>query len=394
MVTSFTGIYLELTTFTFRWMRINRAALFLPDNEVLHRRLDGPAQVLVQSKQVKREIDMTYEQNIAASAVGSGPAPSIVGKKRDLSLDDYHCLIGVSDTVRSLKEFIAVQSTHLQPALIIGERGLRQEQVARALHAASDHSDRPFLAVNAHRLGGETLHELLFGSHGVIESLHHGTIYVNDLAGLPSMSQQRFAAYFEEQRWHGRKGYASSQRLIFATEVRTGGRTAENRLAYGLIELLRPNTFTIKPLRERSEDIPYLASHLAGQIAKRMNKGPCELTPEALRLLMEYHWERNIDELEAVIEGAIASVPPQQLDETRLPPRIRHAMLRTIPAEGVSLPEIVDQFERTLINTALRQAGGSQTKASRLLGLRVQTLNMKLKRFAEQTADQTAGREE
>jgi len=337
---------------------------------------------------------MTYEQNIAGSTVGSGPPLSIVAKKRGLSLDDYHCLIGVSDTVRCLKEFIAVQSTHLQPALIIGERGLRQEQIARALHDASDHSDRPFLAVNARRLSGETLHELLFGAHGVIETLHHGTIYVNDLAGLPSMSQQRFAAYFEEQRWPGRKGHASSQRLIFATEVTAGARTAENRLAYGLIELLRSNTFTIRPLRERSEDIPYLANHLAGQIAKKLNRGPCELTPEALRLLMDYHWERNIDELEAVIEGAIASIPPQQLDESRLPPRIRHAMLRTIPAEGVSLPEIVDNFERNLIETALRQTGGSQTKASRLLGLRVQTLNMKLKRFAEAPSSRTVTSDE
>jgi len=337
---------------------------------------------------------MTFEQDIAASAVGSGPPLSIVSKKRSLSQDVYHCLIGVSDTVQRLKEFIAVQSTHLQPALIIGERGLRQEQVARALHDASDHSDQPFLAVNAHRLSGETLHELLFGAHGVIETLHQGTIYVNELAELPSMSQQRFAAYLEEQRWPGRKGHPSRQRLIFATEVSTRARTAENRLAYGLIELLRPNTFTIKPLRERSEDIPYVARHLAGQIAKRMNKGTCELTTEAVRLLMEYHWERNIDELEAVIEGAIASVPPQQLNESLLPPRIRHAMLRSIPAEGVSLPQIVDQFERNLIETALRQSGGSQTKASRLLGLRVQTLNMKLKRFAEQTPGERGDREE
>ena len=98
---------------------------------------------------------------------------------------------------------------------------------------------------------------------------------------------------------------------------------------------------------------------------------------------MEYTWERNIDELESVIEGAVEAVSPQQLDESLLPPRIRHAMLKSIPPEGIHLPEIVDDFERTLIDTALRQAGGSQTRASRLLGLRVQTLNMKLKRFAE-----------
>ncbi|MEP7271495.1 MAG: sigma 54-interacting transcriptional regulator [Acidobacteriota bacterium] len=328
---------------------------------------------------------MVQETNSVPSAIQPRPALSIVGRKRAISEENYECLIGVSPNVSGLKEFIAVQAAHSQPTLVIGDRGLRQESIARALHEASDHSERPFFAVNAHSLSGDALHGLLFGPRGVIETIELGTIYINEFAGLPIMLQQRFAAYLEEQRWRGPAGRFAGQRLIFATEVSAGDRTADNRLAYGLIELLKPNSFTVKPLRERSEDIPYIASHLATKLAKRKNKGACEITPEAMRLLMEYTWDRNIDELESVIEGAIEAVAPQRLDESLLPPRIRHAMLTSIPAEGIHLPEIVDDFERSLIETALRQAGGSQTKASRLLGLRVQTLNMKLKRFSEQT---------
>src|SRR6266511_3328884 len=73
----------------------------------------------------------------------------------------------------------------------------------------------------------------------------------------------------------------------------------------------------------------------------------------------------------------------RRIDETLLPARVRHATLRVIPPDGVDLPRIVDEFERSIIETALRQTSGNQTKASQLLGLRVQTLNMKLKRFAE-----------
>ena len=323
------------------------------------------------------------ETNIVPSNIEPRPSLSIVGKKREVTAENYECLIGVSPTVQGIKEFIAVQAAHSQPTLLIGERGLRQERIARALHDAGNNSSRPFFAVNAHGLSGDALHSLLFGPRGVIETLGIGTIYINELAGLPIMLQQRFAAYLEEQRWRGPAGRFSGQRLIFATEVSVADRTAENRLAYGLIELLRPNSFTVKPLRERSEDIPYLARHLATQLARKKNKGECEISPEAMRLLMEYSWERNIDELESVIEGAIEAVAPQRLDESLLPPRVRHAMLKSIPPEGIHLPEIVDDFERSLIDTALRQAGGSQTRASRLLGLRVQTLNMKLKRFAE-----------
>ncbi len=71
------------------------------------------------------------------------------------------------------------------------------------------------------------------------------------------------------------------------------------------------------------------------------------------------------------------------IDESLLPDRIRYATLRTIPASGIDLPGVVDDYERSLLETAMRQTGGNQTKAAQLLGLRVQTLNMKLKRYAE-----------
>jgi DNA-binding NtrC family response regulator len=311
------------------------------------------------------------------------PALSLVGAPRVLSLDNYECFIGASVQVAELKEFISTQACHRQPALLIGERGLRQEQIARVLHQASEHWAQPFFAVNAHSLGDDALHNLLFGPRGVLESCPHGTIYINELTSLPLLLQQRFAAYLEEQRWRARSGKSASQRLIFATEWNPTEIKAENRLAYGLVELLRPSSFVLKPLRERSEDIPYLAAHLADRIAKRLNKGPHEITPGAMKVLQEYTWEKNIDELEAVLESAITCTPPQRIEESLLPSRIRYATLRSIPATGVDLPQMVDDFEWSLIETALRQTGGNQTKASQLLGLRVQTLNMKLKRFAE-----------
>jgi two-component system, NtrC family, response regulator len=312
------------------------------------------------------------------------PALTLVGAGRSLSLEQYECFIGVSANVSGLKEFVGVQAAHAQPVLLIGERGLRQEQVARVLHQASESWAQPFFAVNAHGLSGEALHSLLFGPRGMIETCLRGTIYINELTSLPILLQQRFAAYLEEQRWRGRGGKASSQRLIFATEWHPAELRAENRVAYGLVELLRPSSFTVKPLRERSEDIPYLVNHLLERVVQRLNKGAHEVTPEAMKMLAEYPWEKNLDELEAVLESAVAATPPRRVDESLLPGRVRYATLSTIPAEGIQLPDLVDDYERKLIDTALRQTGNSQTKAARLLGLRVQTLNMKLKRFSMQ----------
>ncbi|MGH9831657.1 MAG: sigma-54-dependent transcriptional regulator, partial [Blastocatellia bacterium] len=262
-------------------------------------------------------------------------------------------------------------------------RGLRQEQIARALHQAGEHSEKPFFAVNTRALNEDAIHQLLFGSRGMIENMQRGTIYINELTGLPSLLQQRFAAYIEEHRWGARSGRKPLQRLVFATEYDSSARTAENRLAYGLIEQLRSSSFLLKPLRERSEDIPYLAGHLASRIARRLGKEEHGITLEAMRMLVEYRWERNIEELESALESLIANAPPPRIDESLLPDRIRYAALRSIPASGIDLPGVVDDYERSLIETALRQTGGSQTKAAQLLGLRVQTLNMKLKRYAE-----------
>jgi DNA-binding NtrC family response regulator len=331
--------------------------------------------------------EQAIEHLSSKPALKPRPALTLVDSSRALSLDSYDCFIGVSTNVAALKQFISVQAATHTPTLLISERGLRQEQVARALHSASENAAQPFFAVNAHSLDSEALHNLLFGPRGMIESCGRGTIYVNELTSLPALLQQRFAAHIEEQRWRAHSGKHSGPRLIFATEWNPNEMKAENRIAYGLVELLRSSSFTIKPLRERSEDIPYLARHLVGKITRRLNKGQHEITPGAMKMLSDYSWEGNIDELEAALESAINSTQPQLIDESLLPSRVRYAALRSIPPSGIDLPRMVDDFERNLIETALRQTNNNQTKAAALLGLRVQTLNMKLKRFKEQSEE-------
>lgn len=311
-------------------------------------------------------------------------ALTLISPPRAVTYDQYESFIGVGSNIDDLKRFIGVQAAHMQPVLLIGERGLKQEQIARVLHQAGPHWSRPFFAVNAHGLSPDSLHNLLFSPQGMIETVKEGTIYINELTCLPVLLQQRFAVYLEEQRWRQSGGKSHNQRLVFASGINPAERSAENRIAYGLVEMLKPFSFSLKPLRERSEDIPYLIRHLTVKIAQRLGRGQHEISREALSSLVEYTWPGNIDELESVLESAITSLPPKQIDDQALPSRIRFARLRSIPPDGIDLPGIVDDFERQLISTALNQSGGSQTKASKLLGLRVQTLNMKLKRFAEQ----------
>jgi DNA-binding NtrC family response regulator len=315
---------------------------------------------------------------------------TLVTPQRAVSLDEFEAFIGVSPHVAALKDFVGVQAAQadsVHAVLLTGERGLRQEQIARVMHQASERWSLPFMSVNAHGLSDEALHALLFGKpgqKGMIETCGRGTIFINELTNLPPLIQQRFAAHIEEQRWRAFQATREpGPRLVFATVYDPAGMRAENRIAYGLVELLKPHSLRLKPLRERSEDLPYLAHHLVERIARRLQKGTHALTPGALRVLVEYSWEGNIDELEGVLEGAVAATQPLQVTEDLLPPRLRYATLKAIPENGVDLPNLMDEYEKNLLETALRQTGGNQTKASALLGLRVQTLNMKLKRFKE-----------
>lgn len=326
---------------------------------------------------------MTSDAIVTSPLLQSQSEKPLAGTASPDHLQQYDCFIGVSTHLAELKDFISVQATVSHPALLVGEPGLRQEQIARARHQASEHREEPFLAVNTRALNEDTIHELLFGARGMIERMPRGTIYINDLTGLSPLLQQRFAACIEEQRWRARSGRTDGPRLVFATTEDTAEYSAESRLAFGLLEQFRSSCFRLKPLRERSEDIPYLAIHLVSRIARHLGKEERGITPEAMDLLMVYEWERNIDELEAVLESAIASLPPPRIEVTLLPDRVRHAALRTIPSDGVDLFRLVDDYERSIIETALRQTFGNQTKAARLLGLKVQTLNMKLRRFAE-----------
>jgi DNA-binding NtrC family response regulator len=142
----------------------------------------------------------------------------LVNGHRVVSCENYECFIGVSPNVSDLKKFIGVHASQTHPVLLIGERGLRQEQIARILHQASAQWAQPFFSVNAHGLSAWALHNILFGPQGVIETVKQGTIYINELTSLPFLLQQCFAVYLEEKRWGERGGFCSRQRLIFASE--------------------------------------------------------------------------------------------------------------------------------------------------------------------------------
>jgi DNA-binding NtrC family response regulator len=306
----------------------------------------------------------------------------------DCTLEEEACFIGISHYVTQLKEFVAGQALRQQPVLLSGEQGLRREQVARIIHQLSGKPPHSFRAVDARLYSEAALYELLCAPGGLVEACQAGTVFIDEAARLPLPLLYRFAVPLEGLQQRAQSGAVAGPRLILATNESGLEQSARNDAFTNVMAVLQPAVFKLRPLRERSEDIPYLVIYLADRIACRLHKGRHNVSPEALAMLTAYDWEGNIDELENVLESLIAHAPPPEIGETLLPARIRRAKLGKIPEEGINLFQAVEEYERELIAQALRRAGGKQITAAKLLGLRPQTLNMKLKRSQDLSFDE------
>src|SRR5262245_1867583 len=296
-------------------------------------------------------------------------------------LETDECFAGVSSHVAELRNFVREQAKEKHPALLIGERGLRQEQIVSAIHRMVGQSSHSFYSVAAREHGEATLNDLLASPSGLIGGCPEGTVFIDDVTSLPNSLQRRLAIHINE-RGVGEQGReAPGARLIFAAYHDGGGAGADNNLFHRLIAADYPARFHLKPLRERRDDIPHIVACLVKRIAARDAKGPLTVSPEAMESLASYDWGRNIEELESVLESALAQIRPLQINPARLPSRIRCASFRQIPEEGIDLERVVDEYERAMVPEALRQTGGKQTAAARMLRLQKQTLNMKLSRW-------------
>jgi DNA-binding NtrC family response regulator len=307
----------------------------------------------------------------------------------DCILEDEACFIGVSQHVAQLKKFVTAQASQPEPVLLLGEVGLRCEQVARATHQLSGKPPHSFHAIDARAYNAAAFNELLFSATGLVESGRDGTIFIDEVSKLSLPLLYRFAILVEGLDQRARSSAATGVRLILAASESGPDPAEKNEPSTNVVAVLQPAVFRLKPLRERSEDIPYLVIYLADRIACRLHKSRHNVPPDAMTLLTTYDWPGNIDELETVLESVIAHTPPPEIIEALLPSRIRRTKFGQIPEEGINLFQAVAEYEQGLIAQALRQTGGKQSAAAQLLGLRPQTLNTKLKRSQDTNLDES-----
>jgi DNA-binding NtrC family response regulator len=280
--------------------------------------------------------------------------------------------------------------------LLCGESGVGKDLIARAIHFHSPRRDQAFVKINCTAIPENLMESELFGYEkgaftgattskpGKFEQADGGTVFLDEIGDVPPSIQVKLLRVLQErelERLGSNKTRQIDVRVIAATNVDLKAALEEGNFRENLYYRLNVFPITIPPLRERPEDIPFLAEHFLAKLASEHGVPQKTLSDAATKKLMSHSWPGNVRELENVIErslvlasGPVLDAADIRLDETRRPAALGAATAAGFLPEGVTL----DQHEQDLIREALRRASGNKSLAARLLGLTRNALRYRL----------------
>jgi transcriptional regulator with GAF, ATPase, and Fis domain len=292
-----------------------------------------------------------------------------------------HELIGQSPKIRAVYDFIQKVAPGNASVLILGQSGTGKELVARAIHRNSRRADRPFIAVNCAAITESLLESELFGHEkgaftgatmqrkGKIEVADGGTLFLDEVGELSMRMQAALLRVLQEREFErvgGTRTIKVDVRIIAATNRDLKQRVTEGHFREDLY--FRLDVFSIKlpPLSERADDIPLLVDHFMRKHGR--SQGVSGITPEALRLVLSYHWPGNIRELGNAIERAAGLGSSDLIRPEDLPEEVRERKA-PISAKAMSYHDQINEAKRRIIDDALRLAHGSYPEAAALLDI-------------------------
>jgi DNA-binding NtrC family response regulator len=289
--------------------------------------------------------------------------------------------------------------------LIEGESGTGKELFARSLHALSDRSSMPFVAINCAAIPETLLETELFGHEkgaftgavarkpGKFEMAHQGTLFLDEIGDLPLALQAKILRALEEKRFERVGGTASVQvnvRLVAATNRGLRGQVAAKRFREDLYFRLSVFPITVPPLRERKGDIVRLSHYFVERFCRDLKKRLLSISPEAHEALLAYHWPGNVRELQNCIERAVIladgdAILPRHLNLSFVPPAAEEpppdpwasfdlsGSLHDVARRGAA------EAEKRKLQQVLAEASGDRSRAAELLGITYKALGSKLK---------------
>src|SRR3954462_13382792 len=305
-------------------------------------------------------------------------------------------LVGRSAAMRELLTRVVRVAPTEVTVLITGESGTGKELVARAIHANSRRSSRPFVPVSCAAISETLLESELFGHvkgaftgavklrQGLLEEASGGTFFFDEIAETTPAFQAKLLRVIQEHEIRRVGDNASipvDVRVIAATNQDLKQAIADKRFREDLFYRLNVVPLHAPPLRERKEDIPLLAHHFLARFNQR-NAARRPLTKGALQKMIAYDFPGNARELENVVEQAAALARGDEIDADDVYIETRTTASLDTPPSGVrTLSQEVDQAERRAIEGALERNEGQLEKVARELDVSTTTLWRKMKRL-------------
>ncbi len=322
-------------------------------------------------------------------------------------------ILGQAPAMQEVFRSIGRLSRSSMTVLITGESGTGKELVAHALHRHSPRADAPFVALNTTAIAADLLESELFGHErgaftgaerrriGRFEQADGGTLFLDEIGDMSTALQTRLLRVLAEGEFYrvgGQEPIRVDVRIIAATNQDLNQAVDQGRFREDLFHRLNVIRITTPPLRERREDIPLLLHHYLSKAAEELGVEPKTVRDEALRVLQSFDWPGNVRQLINTARRFTVIAPGSEIGADDIPAELggqgssgtadrewvsalsRWAaqqldMHTDQPLLGAALPE----FEKALIQTALRRTDGRRQEAARLLGWGRNTLARKIK---------------
>ena len=316
-------------------------------------------------------------------------------------------MVGESPIMKALFEAMIKVAPSDVAVHIAGESGTGKELVARGIHLNSKRAQKPFVKVNCGALTDTLLESELFGHEkgaftgavkrklGRFELADQGTLFLDEVGDMTPNLQLKLLRVLQEKEFErvgGEETIHVDVRVVTATHRDLKQEVDGGRFREDLFYRLHVVPLRVPPLRERREDIPLLVEHFIAKLGPRINPQVKRVADAVLARLAMHAWPGNVRELENAMEQALVFSNGETMDVAALPSFLREGSADAtlaIPGGNMSLPEILDDLERQLIQRAYDKTSGVKTETARMLGIKTSALYYKLEKYG---IGMTAGR--
>jgi two-component system response regulator PilR (NtrC family) len=403
-----------------------------------------------------KPVDLKQFRAVVASAVQAQQAPAIkavravpaeTGERTDVpavpgsGIAALQRLVGDSEPMRLVKSRIAKVARGMAPVLVRGESGTGKELVARAVHACSQRSEGPFIAVNCGAIPENLLEAEFFGARkgsytgssqdrdGYFQAARGGTLFLDEIGDLPLAMQSKLLRAIQERSV---RSIGSTQedavdvRIVSATHKDLHAEVQAGRFRQDLFYRLNVIEIAVPALRDRREDLPALCAALLARIAQDGGLPVPHLSADLLRRLAQHPLDGNVRELENLLHRAVAlndgdelhldltaggqlaaapadstaaATAPSPLSSSvadgESPPAPAPAASAAAEPKPAALPSdlqaYLDQQEREILVRALRESGFNRTAAAARLGMSLRQIRYRIARLGITTPNGDEG---